>query len=278
MGSTGGWNRPAANQPTVKKGGAKAPSKVRGIVAGVLAVAIGVVCWIVFSPSPEADKKEPAKKQGAIQEVTPAPAPKAVEPEKPQKSEAEIAREKENEKIRKMTPEERVDYIFQKQIERPVNLNPSSNQVFATGTEQILSQMFTKQLGDPPPPLPAISINDEAHLAEIIINSVKPEEGDSEKTKFAKEQVELAKRELAAYIKEGGDIHQFLKFYHDKLAESYMQWKDAQALAIKSCREDPDIAVTYIKEINKKLADKGIKNVMIPPGLKQQIGYTDDDE
>ena len=121
-----------------------------------------------------------------------------------------------------------------------------------------------------------ISINDEAHLTEIIMNSVKIKAGDSESIKIAKEQVELAKEELANYIKEGGDIHSFLKFYHDKLKEAHMVWKDAQISALKVCREEPDIAVAFIKEINESLDKKGIKRLSIPPGLKQLIGYNDE--
>ena len=56
MGSTGGWNRSTANQPTVKKGGAKAPSAIKGIIVGAIAVAVGVACILMFSGGENAPK------------------------------------------------------------------------------------------------------------------------------------------------------------------------------------------------------------------------------
>lgn len=85
--NSGGWNRPASNQPTVKKGGAKAPSAMKGIIVGAIAVLVGVVCLWLFSGGEDAPKAKSEKGRGRIKEVTPAAAPKAVErkaePEKP---------------------------------------------------------------------------------------------------------------------------------------------------------------------------------------------------
>ena len=66
-----GWNKPsAANQPTVKKGGAKAPSKVKGIVAGLVTVcALGGLCLWMFSGGDDAAKDKTAKGRGRIKDV-----------------------------------------------------------------------------------------------------------------------------------------------------------------------------------------------------------------
>ena len=90
-GNNSGWNRPASNQPTVKKGGAKAPSKVKGVVAGLVTVcALGALCLWFFSGGDDAPKAKAEKERGRIKEVTPAAAPtnKVVEATaKPKKKE-----------------------------------------------------------------------------------------------------------------------------------------------------------------------------------------------
>ena len=80
MGNSG-WNRPAANQPTVKKGGAKAPNLGMGILAGLVCVVIALGVMYFMRDVEKPVEKAP-KKPTAIKEVTPATAPaaKAKEP------------------------------------------------------------------------------------------------------------------------------------------------------------------------------------------------------
>lgn len=74
-----GWNKPnTANQPTVKKGGKKPPSKVKGIVAGLVTVcALGGLCLWLFSTGEADSRPLHTKDRGRIKEVAPARAPSA---------------------------------------------------------------------------------------------------------------------------------------------------------------------------------------------------------
>lgn len=72
MGSSG-WNRPsAANQP---RKAPKKPSAMRGIAAGLVAVAVAAVCIFLFMGKGEKSAEKAGKKPTRIAEVTPAPAP-----------------------------------------------------------------------------------------------------------------------------------------------------------------------------------------------------------
>ena len=84
----GGNGSGGGSTPVEPKVPAKKPSPIRGIVAGLLVVAVSAVAYFVFfSGSEEPQKVEKSTKQERIKEVAPAAAPKAVEPvpEKPKK-------------------------------------------------------------------------------------------------------------------------------------------------------------------------------------------------
>ena len=265
-----GWNRPSANQPATKKGGVKAPSMMKGIIVGAVAVVVGVVCIFAFSNG-EADSRplQKGRSSGRIKEVTPAPAPKAVEEPKEEKkvntAKLELAK-----RLKAMTPEERVDFIFAEAAKRPIDLTPTTNQPFKTAIELQMARIFTTQLGNMPPPLMPIALKDEAHLAEILIANNPAIEGDSEKIKEAKEMVELAKKELKDYIKQGGEVRDFITYYYGKLDEAFREHRMAQTELLKSAKENPDIAQEYCDKINERLTEKGIKPVELPEKFKQR--------
>lgn len=266
------WNKPNAASQPVKKSEAKAPSKVKGIVAGLVTVcALGGLCLWLFSggddkPAPSAKLQVPS----TIKEVAPAAAP--VYKEEPKVDDEAAKRRVRAEKLKKMTPDERWEFLLEEAKKKPLDLTPTTNQTFKTGTEQVMSWIFTTRLGNLPPPLPQTSMFDEAHLAEILIADNPILETDNEKQREAKEIVMEAKKELREYIKQGGDIDQFLEYYRGQLVQAHSEWQESQKSVMKVIREDPDIAGEYIKEVNERLAKKGIKPVMIPPPLAERVG------
>lgn len=69
------WNRPsAANQQPAQKRGSKAPSKMRGVIAGAVVVVLGALCFFIFSGKDESEKAKSEKNRGLIKEATPAAA------------------------------------------------------------------------------------------------------------------------------------------------------------------------------------------------------------
>jgi hypothetical protein len=174
-----------------------------------------------------------------------------------------------------MTPEERMRYLFEEAAKKPIDLTPSTNRLFKTGTEQVMSWIFTTELGAMPPPLPRIPIRDEAHMAEILMAKNPVFEGDSEKAKEAKQMVEMAKKELIKFLKEGGSVDEFFEYYRGELVQAHNEWKECQKSVLQVVREEPDLAAEYITEINNRLSQKGIRPVKLPPKLKEQLGIVD---
>ena len=70
--------------------------------------------------------------------------------------------------------------------------------------EQLMLTVFTTELGDMPPMLPAIPAFDEERFEKLVNRKTNPEKGDSEEVLLSKEIVNAVKKELAEYLKEGG--------------------------------------------------------------------------
>ncbi len=110
---------------------------------------------------------------------------------------------------------------------------------------------------------------------EILNNATPPNEDDDAKAVEAKEMVTLAKQELKKFIKQGGSVQEFLEFYHGQLRLAHQEWQETQRSVIKVMKEDPDLAPSYIEEVNKRLASKNIKPVIVPQRLKTKMGISD---
>ena len=270
MGWNGSGDKATQQRPRAT---AKKPSPIRGVVAGVLVCVLAIGAYFVFfAGSERPQKKEVVEKQSTkIKEVTPAPAP-TNEVEEPQEDPAEAAKRARREKLKAMTPDERLAFLFEEAKKREIPYDKATNQIFATGTEQVLSWVFTTEPGDIPPILPQIPMFDEAHMAEILISKNPPNEGDSEEVKAIKQTVEYAKEELIKYIKAGGEPQEFLKYYHDQLRQAHMEFQESRQAVFKMVREDPDLALDYCAKVNERLAQKGIKPVKIPKPLAERNG------
>ena len=265
-----GWNRnngaeikPSSIRQLSKKNAR--PKYLHGIIAGLIVVVVAVTALCLMS-----------KQENAKQEIV----PKAPKTEKGNKGAKRIPvqqnqahnsdnRAEQMAKLKAMTPQERLDFLYEEAKKKPLDLTPSTNRVFKTGVEQVMSWIFTTKLGDPPPPLPQMSIFDEVHLAEIIIADNPVLGTDSEKVKECKEVVALAKKELIAYIKEGGNVEDFLAYYRDQLMEAYHDFASAKRKIFQAYidGEDQEVCRVYAEQVNAELAQKGIRQVIVPQAL-----------
>lgn len=243
-------------------------------VLAVVAVAALVFAVALSRDAAEdvvADEKKPSRI--SVAEVKLSSSPHETKDDAPTEQPAEnplvVAR---REKLKAMTPAERIEFLFKEAEARPINLEPASNRVYATGTEQVLDWVFTTELGDLPPILPSIPMYEEAHLVEILVNKNKTLETDDERTANGKQMVDLAKKELIKYISAGGDVHGFLRYYHDQLRQAHMQRQEAQQSLFRLVREEPELAREYLDAVNARLDEKGIKHVKIPPKLAERYG------
>lgn len=264
--SGSGWNRgTGATKPAPQK----KPGVMRGAIAGLAVVAVlGVAAFFIFGgkdAKPKAEKVE--KKPAQLAEVKPAAAPHI------EKVSAEAAaKSARREKLMKMTPEERADFVLQELKNRPLNLSVSTNHTFSTGTEQVMSWVFTTRLGDMPPMLPKLPKSEMLHLTEILIADNQEFDSDPEKVRNSKQVVLQVKKELREYIKQGGEVEDFLSYYHDQLRQAHEEWITCGKSVREMCLKDPELAQDYCKEVNKRLESKGIKPVKLPIGLLRKQG------
>jgi len=278
-GSNGGGGAASAKSPQSRKAGSPSRSpRGRGILAG-LAVVLGggLAAWLLLRPAADpgpqvAERKPPAPVAETKPRVEARPAA-VVEEESPEV----LARRKRAERLKAMSPRERIDFLFEEAKKRPINLEPASNRVYATGTEQVLDWIFTTTPGDMPPILPQLPQFEEAHLVEILAHRNEIRETDSDRAKIGKEMVMLAKEELAKYLSEGGTAKDFLSYYHDRLREAHAQYQETQKAVMQIAREEPELLPDYLDSVNRGLEEKGIKPVTIPRPLARHLGLQLDD-
>ena len=248
---------------------------IRYAALAFVAVAACIVAVVVLSSSNEdveevvAEKKE----RGRIKKARPA---KAAIPEKKEEKKPEPLSWKEElrAKLKGMTPEERMDYAFKMIQERKLDLTPTTNTPFRTGLELSMARIFMTRVGDPPPPLHTtfLPIHDEAHLAEILIAKNPVLDGDSDEVKEAKATVEIVKKEMIAYIKDGGDPETFMAHYHNKLQSAFQERRDSLKEIARVAIEEPEIAQGFYDAVNKKLESKGIARIELTEKQKERLG------
>lgn len=246
------------------------------IFGGLIITAITVLFILLFSnqtsdniPSVEEEKplvKAKPKKKNIVtipQETAKDEAPK-IKTEK----------EKLREKIKALTPEERLDLAFKMKQAQKIDLTPTTNTPFRTGIELSMARIFMTRVGFPPPPLHTtfLPIQDEAHLAEILAAANPVIEGDSEEIKEAKATVEMVKKEMLAYIKEGGHPEDFMAHYYDKLQSAFVERRDSLKEIARVAIEEPEIAQDFYKKVNERLISKGITPIELTDRQKQRLG------
>lgn len=262
-----------------KKETTKSTRKLRILpcaICALVACICGLALYLIFAEpesTPVAQKETPKKRVPAPIKVTPTTPKKVVEEvvvkkEKPKKPAIDMASK---------TPEERREIRFQKFKEKELDMTVPSNRVFRTGTEQIMSWIFTTEIGDLPPPLPKIPDSEMAHFAKILMSDNPLKEGDTEFTANAKEMVALAKKEMIDYIDKGGTPEEFFDYYRGQLVQAHEKRKNMRGEVMKVLREEPEIALQYLDEVNAELAKDGIKPIKLHPKQLKHFGITVDE-
>lgn len=138
---------------------------------------------------------------------------------------------------------------------------------YPSGLEQVLSWIVNKQLGDTPFILPRL--NQKEEFAKILERDLIVYDNDSEKSVIQKANVAQAKQMLKTYLAQGGNVEDFLSYYHTQLLEANRMWRTAQnEITALSKTGEPNEVRAYAQELNKKLAEKGIKSIRLPKHLQ----------
>ena len=240
-----------------RTGNSKNGGIVKVLVAGAVIMAVVVAAIIYFVGNNDDAYDAADKNRGKII---------AVDPVKPKKQITKVeytAPEKTGDKLTDALAEVAAaeEALTIKQPPK-IHIPPGyTNRTFKTGVEQLMSWVFTVEVGDMPMPIPPIGEEDRAQLAVILVSKNEIKEGDSEMAAFAKEQVDYAKEEMAEFIKQGGDPDEFLQYYFAQLRHAFEFRNEAQQQYYDMLEEDPELADEFARKVNESFDEKGIKRI-----------------
>ncbi|MBR4170995.1 MAG: hypothetical protein IKR48_05030 [Kiritimatiellae bacterium] len=231
-----------------------------------IAVLATVVLFFVFRPknAPEDEKKKPTRQTVSVpalpMKADEAPkATEAIRPPSPKPHEAEIAKPTVTPKPRPIVAVPPVKAVETVQTEQPP---PRRKPIFTNATEQVLGLIVSKRLGDMPPPI--FRLPPDEKILETLNSVIEIQEDDDEATVEMKENVAYAKEEMRKFMLEGGTAQEFVRQYHQQLQKAHQEWFTEQREFLRLRKEDPEKAMAYAEETNKRLAEKGIKPLIIP--------------
>lgn len=247
------WNgSDGVKAPEVEK---KPPKGFKGAIAGVVIVVAALVAFFgVRSLKSEAPERE-AKKANIPE----------VQPVKPAKVLDQTISKPKN-----MLPASKVESALGKldEVERPkIKMRKLSeeewftltNRTFKTGVEQLMSWVFSTTVGDMPMPIPSIGEEEKKNIVGILMSDNPITDLDDEKSKFCKENVMAAKKEMMKYLKEGGDPDEFLQYYFQELKYAFDKRNEARSQIQEAWEEDPEVGKEFLKRVNESFAEEGIK-------------------
>lgn len=269
----GQWNRSSEASKVTPK---KKPSAMRGIAAGALVVvALAVLCIWMFSGGEDAPKAKVEKERGRIKEVTPAAAPKHQEVVKEEKREHAVAT-KGDKKGKEAIPSERRQLsgaALRIAEAEKMGIKPK----FEHESECFLAMYAEPGKPVPPPPISKQLIED---MKQALIEPIRVEEGDSEEIAALKGVVQGMKKELIAFIKDGGDIEGYFKELDKRQQHEYDMYAEANDSLMKMVN-DPnaslDESYEYFKKVNETLDQRGIRKLHIPLKLVK-AGYANTED
>ena len=245
-----------------KSEGARKPRQLSGslavikwLVAISILVAVAFAVWFVFlADSNDKNTDTVEKGRGLIKETPPVKSVK-VEYQKPEKTGDKL-----KDALAEVSAAEGALTIkAAPKIKIPQGY---TNRTFTTGVEQLMSWVFSVEVGDMPMPIPPIGEEDREQLAIILVSKNEIKEGDSEMTAFCKEQVDFAKGEMREFIKQGGDPDEFLQYYFNQLRHAFEFRNEAQQQYDDMLAESPELADKFANEVNKLFDEKGIKHIL----------------
>lgn len=282
MGSTGGWNRSAANQPTAKKGGAKVPSKVRGVVAGLVTVcALGGLCLWMFSGGEDAPKAKAEKERGRIKAVTPAAAPTnvvSVVPEKPARLSKkgtpipDAVQKDEKGVLRWPSGLRWVDTNDLHVVKRPMK-----RKLFTHACDNHIADILTRD----PTRMAPILIGKRRPYGEAFVEDFKAsmndttviDKEDTPEEREVRKRVLETKADLKAALDRGEDIAKIMNDAQDEL-DRLCQYQDNLRKMVREAARNPELSDDdvrdYVKAANEMLEKQGIKKMALPSLVYRQ--------
>ena len=257
-----GRRNKSSNGIKISNGG-RSKKLVVGLFVSIVAIATTVYFWLLRTPVIVSDSRDPSRPSAMPKEVKPSVPirSKALPHQSPQHianvdvngSGSMPASATSVSLTTNRVPEELLD---RRPIKRP----------FKTGIKQVMSLMFTTRLGAMPFPLPRLSDEEVSKIWEILNKEVPVTEEDSDDSALCKETVAAVKKEMADFLKQGGGTpRDFLQYYQKILVDAHREYMIASEECEKVREEHPEIFDEFLKKVNKRLQDKGIRQVIPDP-------------
>ena len=278
-------------KPAVPKKSGKSPAVGKGLVAGLLVVAVAVVAWYFLSATKtDAPEENKSKKQAKIAEVTPVKAPPA-KAEEPKPEPVQMVTNRHGKVVQKKKPETYVDAAG---VERYVKGNgrvplknpekylvksvvhPNAYPDFKHDSENEIANLLTIESG-------GMIFGDreydkrfEQDFLQALMEPVEITEEDSEEDRRIKENVEAAKHEIAERIKQGENLGDILTAKRDeirRLAQYKQQMEEIfhEQISTGEIQTEQDLD-DFCKAVNTMLESKGIEPFKISGLMRRRLG------
>ena len=278
-------------KPAVPKKSGKSPAVGKGLVAGLLVVAVAVVAWYFLSATKtDAPEENKFKKQAKIAEVTPVKAPPA-KAEEPKPEPVQMVTNRHGKVVQKKKPETYVDAAG---VERYVKGNgrvplknpekylvksvvhPNAYPDFKHDSENEIANLLTIESG-------GMIFGDreydkrfEQDFLQALMEPVEITEEDSEEDRRIKENVEAAKHEIAERIKQGENLGDILTAERDeirRLAQYKQQMEEIfhEQISTGEIQTEQDLD-DFCKAVNTMLESKGIEPFKISGLMRRRLG------
>lgn len=261
--------------------GAKKPSPVRGIVAGLVVVAAVYVAYFAFfSGSEKPQKVVEQKKPKAIKEVTPAPAPKEVfdtdkdsSPPTP-KTKPTKSFEVVNGMIMlsngKIVPTNKIAKVHT----RASDIRRAKFAIFEHSTDNEFAALLTLPPGKSLIGGPIRHADYKADFLKSLETPIIIKQDDSDEDKELKRSVIEVRKEIKAAIDRGEDPVVIIKAAYEDAQKLEMYKQDIETQMRNIAKEgeysDQDIE-DLISASNRMLEEKGIAPMKLTPFAKERL-------
>ena len=277
---SGGWNRTSADQPKVKKGGARKVPGAWCLVLGAVCLAVlSVGAYFLFSGGDDAAKDETAKGRGRIKEVTPAAAPKFVEKEKPPEKKKipfwEVPKSQTNGFSEAMQRKWRHKHYPPACYTNTTSLTeaPPSYAIFNHPCENRIAAYLTIEPGQTMVGTPVFGERFEKEFLKSCEEPIIINEDDTEETKALKNLMKETKIELRNRMAAGEKLSDIMDETHreiQKLGAAKRQIEQLVHEQLKEVTSEQDVD-DIVAAANKMLEEKGVAPISVNPILRKNI-------
>lgn len=264
-----GWNgsgQRGNSAPIQPKVTAKKPSAIRGLVAGLVVVALICVAYFAFFSGGEKPQEEKSgKERGRIKEVTPAPAPKAAETNaapvvKKPKDPRTVVLSPEAAAVTEDTPlEELPKGVYRAGIAMLNGKRITPRKLFKSKCENIIAGFITTKPGDMMLELP-LDANFDQQFVNNMLNKIEIEEGDTpEEAQIKKDFIEVRKQ-LIERAKNGESVREILLAERKEMNKLASMKNELQRgfVELKKSGASIEEQSDYLKAAEKMLGEKGV--------------------